>query len=314
MIQFKNILEKLMNDGVVGIKQSFEDEGVIFDDVVKMKRICDSVSAYISVKIGGCEAISDINNCLSLDVNGIVAPMIESEFALQKFVEAVITNIDIDKREKMKFYINVESKTAYENLDKILSSPSSKLLTGIVIGRSDLTKSFGYGKQDVVSNKMCKVVTDILTQSKNYGFKTLMGGNIGSSSINFIQDMFSKKLLNKFTLHKDNTYKAWVYCTNKNDYHEVWHDHKSTCSINSVYYLSIPNEEECQLKLEHNKNRFDFFPKENDFIIFPSYMMYGVPPNKTNRTRKALGVNALTKGTLGDKKTISEIIFGRYAK
>jgi len=196
MIQFKNILEKLMNDGVVGIKQSFEDEGVIFDDVVKMKRICDSVSAYISVKIGGCEAISDINNCLSLDVNGIVAPMIESEFALQKFVEAVITNIDIDKREKMKFYINVESKTAYENLDKILSSPSSKLLTGIVIGRSDLTKSFGYGKQDVVSNKMCKVVTDILTQSKNYGFKTLMGGNIGSSSINFIQDMFSKKLLN----------------------------------------------------------------------------------------------------------------------
>ena len=154
MIQFKNILEKLMNDGVVGIKQSFEDEGVIFDDVVKMKRICDSVSAYISVKIGGCEAISDINNCLSLDVNGIVAPMIESEFALQKFVEAVITNIDIDKREKMKFYINVESKTAYENLDKILSSPSSKLLTGIVIGRSDLTKSFGYGKQDVVSNKM----------------------------------------------------------------------------------------------------------------------------------------------------------------
>jgi len=196
MIQFKNILEKLMNDGVVGIKQSFEDAGVIFDDVVKMKRICDSVSAYISVKIGGCEAISDINNCLSLDVNGIVAPMIESEFALQKFVEAVITNIDIDKREKMKFYINVESKTAYENLDKILSSPSSKLLTGIVIGRSDLTKSFGYGKQDVVSNKMCKVVTDILTQSKNYGFKTLMGGNIGSSSINFIQDMFSKKLLN----------------------------------------------------------------------------------------------------------------------
>ena len=42
--------------------------------------------------------------------------------------------------------------------------------------------------------------------------------------------------------------------------------------------------------------------------------MHGVPPNKTNRVRKALGVNALTKGTLGDKETISEIIFGRYAK
>jgi hypothetical protein len=29
--------------------------------------------------------------------------------------------------------------------------------------------------------------------------------------------------------------------------------------------------------------------------------------------RKALGVNALTKGTLGDQETISQIIFGRYA-
>jgi hypothetical protein len=28
--------------------------------------------------------------------------------------------------------------------------------------------------------------------------------------------------------------------------------------------------------------------------------------------RKALGVNVLTKGKLGDRETISEIIFGRY--
>ena len=196
MIQFKNILEKLMIDGVVGIKQSFEDEGVLFDDVVKIKRLCDSLDAYVSVKIGGCEAISDINNCLLLNVNGIVAPMVESEFALQKFVEAVITNVDVDTREKMNFYINVESKTAYENLDKILSSPSSKLLTGVVVGRSDLTKSFGYGKQDVVSNKMCEIVTDILKQCKDYGFKTLMGGNIGSSSIGFIKGLYEKNLLN----------------------------------------------------------------------------------------------------------------------
>jgi len=56
-----------------------------------------------------------------------------------------------------------------------------------------------------------------------------------------------------------------------------------------------------------------FMPQQNDFIIFPSYVTHGVPPNKTNKIRKALGVNALTKGTLGDQETISEIIFGRYA-
>lgn len=56
-----------------------------------------------------------------------------------------------------------------------------------------------------------------------------------------------------------------------------------------------------------------FTPQQNNFIIFPSYLTHGVPPNTTNRVRKALGVNALTKGTLGDRETISEIIFGRYA-
>jgi uncharacterized protein (TIGR02466 family) len=56
-----------------------------------------------------------------------------------------------------------------------------------------------------------------------------------------------------------------------------------------------------------------FTPQKNNFIIFPSYLTHGVPPNNTNRIRKALGVNALTKGTLGDRETISEIIFGRYA-
>ena len=56
-----------------------------------------------------------------------------------------------------------------------------------------------------------------------------------------------------------------------------------------------------------------FTPQKNNFIIFPSYLMHGVPPNKTNKVRKALGVNALTKGTFGDQETISQIIFGRYA-
>lgn len=64
----------------------------------------------------------------------------------------------------------------------------------------------------------------------------------------------------------------------------------------------------------YSQDEIYFTPQRNNFIIFPSYVTHGVPPNKTNKIRKALGVNVLTKGTLGDQKTISEIIFGRYAK
>jgi len=63
----------------------------------------------------------------------------------------------------------------------------------------------------------------------------------------------------------------------------------------------------------YSQEEIYYTPQQNEFIIFPSYLTHGVPPNKTHRVRKALGVNVLTSGTLGDQETISEIIFGRYA-
>ena len=173
-ISITEITDQLMSlkkSGVVGIKQSFEDEGVILEDVLRIKRLCDKLELKLNVKIGGCEAISDINNCLSLETSGIVAPMIESEFALEKFVESIISNTNDQDRSAIDFFINIESKSAIQNLDKILSSPSSKLLKGIVVGRSDLTKSFN--------------------------FTTIMGGNIGHSSTRFIEDLVADNLLDK---------------------------------------------------------------------------------------------------------------------
>ena len=190
-------LEALRERGVVGIKQSFEDEGVILEDVLKIKRICDSLNLKLSIKIGGCEAISDLNNSLMMEASGIVAPMIESEFALEKFIESIISNTNDLDRSSTDFFINIESKTAIENLDKILSSPSSKLLKGIVVGRSDLTKSFGYGKQEVHSKEICKIVKNTFIEAKSFDFTTIMGGNIGHSSTSFIEELIADNLLDK---------------------------------------------------------------------------------------------------------------------
>ena len=197
LIEITKQLEGLIEQGVVGIKQSFEDEGVILEDVAKIKRLCDALNLQTNIKIGGCEAITDLNNSIMMGVSGIVAPMVESEFALSKFIESVISNTNELNRSLTDFYINIESKTAIENLDKILSSPSSKLLKGIVVGRSDLTKSFGYGKQHVTSKEICKIVKNTFKEAKSYNLKTIMGGNIGHSSILFIEELVAEKLLDK---------------------------------------------------------------------------------------------------------------------
>jgi 4-hydroxy-2-oxoheptanedioate aldolase len=184
-------LIKILSDSrnIVGVKQSFEDEGVLLEDVVLMRRITELSGLKLSVKIGGCEALTDIYNCKTMGVDGIVAPMIETEFALQKFIESVIHINDIN------FYINIESKSGYENLHKILSSPSSKLLKGIVVGRSDLTKSYGYEKNFVDSDFIYDIVLDIMKTAKSYNMVTLMGGSLSPNSTQFIKNLYSKKLI-----------------------------------------------------------------------------------------------------------------------
>jgi hypothetical protein len=189
MIKLNSVLSNLINDNFVGVKQSFEDEGVLLEDVILMRRFTELNNLKLSVKIGGCEAITDIHNCKSIGVDGIVAPMIETEFALQKFIESVIGIENID------FYINIESKSGYENLDKILKSPASKLLKGIVVGRSDLTKSYGYDKNLVDSDFVFSMVKDIMKKSKKYNLTTLMGGNLSPKSLKFISKLNDDNLI-----------------------------------------------------------------------------------------------------------------------
>ena len=242
MIQLINELKDLKKYGVVGIKQSFEDEGVLFDDVVKMKRICDSVETYVSVKIGGCEAISDINNCMLLDVNGMVAPMIESPFALEKFITSINNNVPPQLRKTTNFFVNIESKTAYENIRDILNSDCCKYLSGIVIGRSDLTKSFGLTKRNVNDDEIYNIVEEMLTEAKTYKLMTIMGGNISVNSQDFVKKLYDKKLLDKietrniiFKLNKNNVDNLEEAIKKALSFESLWLRTKSS------YYMSIGN-------------------------------------------------------------------------
>lgn len=126
---------------------------------------------------------------------------------------------------------------------------------------------------------------------------------------------------------------SWLTYKQPGQFHKA-HTHPNTLLAGVFYYDVQPNDASIVFSKEvksFNRSYFEpsllddyqnhpfsqeelyFTPQQNNFIIFPSYVTHGVPPNRTNRVRKALGVNALTKGTLGDKETISEIIFGRYA-
>lgn len=189
MKQLKSALEELKKIGVVGVKQSTEDEGAAHKDIALIRDISRSCGLKLNIKIGGCEAKTDISFCDSIKVDGIVAPMIESEFALKKFTESISHIKDVN------FYINIESSTAVDNIDNILESNHFNILNGIVLGRSDLTNSYGYEKESVDSIEMQNKVYDILKAFSKKSPTIIMGGNINKHSIPFIKKLYYENIL-----------------------------------------------------------------------------------------------------------------------
>lgn len=187
-----NLIEELKEIankyGVIGIKQSFEDEGALLEDVISVRRITELCNLMSFVKVGGCEANTDIYNCLRLGVNGIIAPMVESSFAVSKFMDCY--------DERAQYFIVVESKTAYANLEQILQTAHNKL-TGIIVGRSDLSKSYNLNKNEADGDFILSVTKDIFVKAKKYNLLTTLGGNVSVKSSKFIEQMYHLKLLNR---------------------------------------------------------------------------------------------------------------------
>lgn len=129
------------NYGLVGVKTSFEDEGASFNEVLRLKEICNQSKTKVTLKIGGPEAIRDIKDSLIIGVKGLVAPMVESEFGLVKFIKAVENNLPYEVVSSLQLNVNIETTTAVSNIDKILSSKSADALYGVTLGRVDLVSS-----------------------------------------------------------------------------------------------------------------------------------------------------------------------------
>jgi hypothetical protein len=140
-------LRELKSLGCSGIKISFEDEGALHNEIISMRKLTAEVGLELSVKIGGCEAKRDIVDCMDLDCDNIVAPMIESEFALKKFLKS----LDSYKCDKKKGF-NLETIQAYENLDTL--SNSFDKVDFVTVGRVDFVGSLGKDRSFVDTDEM----------------------------------------------------------------------------------------------------------------------------------------------------------------
>ena len=160
-----NLIE---NEGLVGIKTSFEDEGALFNETIRLKEICNQAKTKITLKIGGPEAIRDLKDSTVIGVKGLVAPMVESEFGVKKFIQATKSHIPEDTLSSIQLNINIETIIAVNNTNKMLEVEEAHELYGITVGRVDLVSSMGKDRTYVNSDEIYKMTKNVFTKVQIY--------------------------------------------------------------------------------------------------------------------------------------------------
>lgn len=124
------------------------------------------------VKIGGCEAKSDVDYLQKLGIRALVAPMIESPFAMSKYMdmlpEGAFDHVGV----------TIETFHAVDRIEEILDAGVK--LTNVTIGRSDLTASFG-GSGTNCPETLEKTLK-VARAAKARGLEVTMGGSVDATT------------------------------------------------------------------------------------------------------------------------------------
>jgi len=177
------------NYHVVGIKAEFEAEGTRLEEVLRLKEIVLSAGLGLTIKIGGCEALRDMYECRVIGVDRIVAPMVESPYALQKFLAATKLAYPEEERRTVIFAVNVETKISCDNVDAMLALPGVDRLNGIVLGRGDLSCSLGLTRDDINCRQVFDLSKDVLIKAKKHKMQTVIGGGVSAQSLPFFREL-----------------------------------------------------------------------------------------------------------------------------
>jgi hypothetical protein len=177
------------NHHVIGVKAEFEAEGTRIEEALRLKEVVTKAGLELTIKTGGCEAIKDMYDARAIGVVNLVAPMIESAYALKKYLFSIKNSFPEDERKNICFLINIETIDGYRNFDRMLELPEIKDLGGVVLGRVDMTGSLGLTREDINSDKIYELAKDLFTKAKKKGLKCVVGGGVAKEALPFIRNL-----------------------------------------------------------------------------------------------------------------------------
>ena len=232
MLDLLNDLKK--NHSVIAIKAEFEAEGSRTEELVKLNEVVFRADMDLYIKIGGCEAVRDLDECRMLGASGIMAPMIETKFAMSKFIGAIRKVFSQEEIEDIKFIINTETITCFENFDEILDVDGIEILHSIAVGRVDLSGSMGLSRDKINGDEVFNITKIFLEKAIAKGLVPGVGGGISQDAIPFVKRLGS--LVEKFETRK-----------------VVFKTPESLANINEGLIKAM------EFELMYLKNKYDFY-------------------------------------------------------
>ncbi len=182
------LVDLKQNYHVTAIKAEFEAEGTRLDEAMRLKDVTSAAGLGLNIKIGGCEAIKDMLDAISLGAERIIAPMVETPYALQKFIRAAKL-VYGERLDDIELLVNVETITTYENFDAMLQVPELSSLNGIVIGRVDFSGSLGWDRSRINTQELLVYCEKLAAKAKSKGLSVVIGGAVSVDAIPFFKQL-----------------------------------------------------------------------------------------------------------------------------
>jgi hypothetical protein len=237
------------NYGVVELKAEFESEAARMNELMRLKEIVEKVGLGLIIKIGGCEAISNMFDAQHIGVTGLIAPMVESAYSMKKYLEAINKYFSKDVRMNIHFGVNIETYLGYQNINEILSQENIDLIDTLTLGRVDMTGSLGLGRDDINHDNIYRIAESMFTLARMKNLRTTVGGGIAVEAIPFIKKLSSKKLLDRYETRKvvftvpESFSKAEKGIIMANKFELLWLENKRN------YYSSISHEDDSRIEM-----------------------------------------------------------------
>jgi hypothetical protein len=166
--------------GVVAIKAEFEAEGTRPDELLRLLELTCRADLKLGLKIGGCEAVSDLHASKLYGANYIIAPMVETHYALSKFVDAK-NKVYGDEGADTEFLFNLETDVTLANLEEMLPLAKAEL-DGVVFGRVDFTQSCGLTRTEINSRRITDSVLLAAHACVDHDLELVVGGGVSAEA------------------------------------------------------------------------------------------------------------------------------------